>query len=334
MKAIAWTKYGSAEVLKVIETSKPVPKTGEVLVKIQSSTVTAGDVRLRACRVPIGFWLPTRLVFGLFKPRKTIPGMEFSGVIEAIGNDVKLFAIGDEVYGTAGMHFGAYAEYMCISEKEAFVKKPNGATSEEAVAAIFGGLTAIHFLKDKAAIKKGQSILINGASGAVGSASIQVAKYLGAKITGVCSTANIDLVKSLGAESVIDYTKNNINEMTTRQNTETYDFILDTVGNLSLSSCKNILKTEGKLISINAGLFTNLLSLFNKNLICGVAGESKQNLEFLKKLIETGNMKPVIDRIYALDEIVEAHRYVDLGHKKGNVVVSIFTLIRRKGVAV
>ena len=324
MKAIAWKAYGSPEVLEVIETPKPVPKKGEVLIKIQSSTVTAGDARLRAFKIPTGFWLPSRLVFGLFKPRNTIPGMEFSGEIEAIGDDVTLFKVGDRVFGAAGIKMGAHAEFICVSENGALEKMPNETTHEEAVAVMFGGLTAIHFLKDKAGIKEGQKILINGASGAVGTASIQLAKNLGAKITGVCSTANIDLVKSLGADKFIDYTKTDITERSgSHDNNENYDVILDTVGNLSLQSCRHLLTEQGKLIAINAGLLTNLSSIFKKNLICGVAAETKANLEFLKKLVETNNMKAVIDKVYPLEQIVEAHRYVDNGHKKGNVVISI-----------
>ncbi len=202
------------------------------------------------------------------------------------------------------MHLGAHAEYLCLSEK--------------AVAVLFGGLTATHFLKNQAALKENQKILINGASGTVGMASVQLAKYLGAEITAVCSTANLEMVKSLGVDNVIDYTKNDVTK-----SAENFDVILDAVGNLSLSSCNQLLKTNGKLISINAGLFTNLLSIFKKNLICGVAAESKDNLEFLKTVVEAGNIKAVIDEVYVLDKIVEAHRYVDKGHKKGNVVLSI-----------
>jgi NADPH:quinone reductase-like Zn-dependent oxidoreductase len=318
MKAVAWTKYGGPDVLKIIEVSKPIAKGNEVLIKIHSSTVTIGDARLRSFKIPIGFWLPTRLVFGLFKPRKTIPGMEFSGEVESIGEETTLFKVGDKVYGTSGMSFGANAEYICLSEKAAFIKKPIEINHDDAVAVLFGGQTALHFLKEKAKLGTGQNILINGASGSVGTSSIQLAKYLGADVTGICSTTNIELVKSLGANRVIDYSKENI-----VKTGDVYDVILDAVGNLPLSRCKHLLKNEGKLISINAGLFTNLLSIFKNNLICGVAGESKEYIEFLKKLAISGNLKPVIDRVYPLEQIVEAHRYVDKGHKKGNVIISI-----------
>jgi NADPH:quinone reductase-like Zn-dependent oxidoreductase len=318
MKAVAWTKYGEPDVLKIITTEKPTPKKNEVLVRIHASTVTAGDARLRSFKVPIGFWLPTRLAFGLFKPRKSVPGMEFSGEIEKTGKEVTLFNTGDKVYGTSGMALGANAEYICVPEKAAFIKKPNEINHHDAVAVIFGGQTAILFLKEKAQLQAGQNILINGASGAVGTASTQLAKYLGAEITGICSSVNIELVKSLGANKIIDYTKENVEETE-----ETYDVIFDTVGNLSLLGCKHLLKKQGKLISIHTGLFVNLLALFKKNLISGVAGESKEYIEFLKKLAKNGHIKPVIDRIYPLDEIVEAHRYVDKGHKKGNVIISV-----------
>ncbi|MCU7946631.1 MAG: NAD(P)-dependent alcohol dehydrogenase [Candidatus Thiodiazotropha sp. (ex Cardiolucina cf. quadrata)] len=318
MKAIAWTKYGAPEVLKLIELEKPSPKKDEVLIKVHASSVTAGDCRLRAFKVPMGFWLPTRLAFGLTKPRNPIPGMDISGEIESIGKNVKLFKEGDKVYGTTGMRLGANAEYTCLSENAALVKKPNNISHEQAVAIIFGGFTAIHFLKDKANIQRGQKVLVNGASGAVGTASIQLAKYFGAEVTAICSTSNIELVASLGAKKVIDYTKEDFTK-----NNETYDVILDAVGNLSLLQCKKSLKKQGKLILINTGLLTNLLSIIRKNVICGVAGESKEGLDFLRDRIEAGDIEAVIDKIYPLEQTAEAHRYVDTGHKKGNVVIYV-----------
>jgi NADPH:quinone reductase-like Zn-dependent oxidoreductase len=321
MKAVAWIKYGKpADALKIIEAEKLIPKKHEVLIKVYSSTVTAGDARLRAFNIPTGFWLLTRLVFGLFNPRKKIPGMEFSGEVEAIGKGVSLFNIGDSVYGTSGMHLGALAEYICLPEKAAFIRKPDEIEHNDAVASIFGGLTAIHFLKEKAKLGAGQNILINGASGAVGTASIQLAKHLGAEVTGVCSSGNIELVTSLGASKTIDYTKEDI-----ASSEEVYDFVLDAVGNIPLVRCKNLLKEKGKLISINGGLLVNLSAIFNKKLISGVAQESKEHIELLKDLVINSNLKPVIDRVYPLEEIVEAHKYVDEGHKKGNVVISVVT---------
>lgn len=321
MKAISWTQYGAPEVLKFKEFDKPSPKNNEVLIKIHASSVTAGDCRLRAFNVPMGFWLPTRLVFGITKPRIQIPGMNLSGEIESVGKNVKFFKKGDEVYGTTGMRLGANAEYTCMPENAALVKKPMNTSHEQAVAIIFGGLTAIHFLVDKANIQSGQKILINGVSGAVGTASIQLAKYLGAEVTGVCSTSNIELLESLGAKHVIDYTKYDVTK-----NKEPYDVVLDAVGNLSLSQCKKMLTKQGKSILINTGLLTNLLSIVRKNLICGVAGESKENLKFLRKLVESGDFVAVIDKMYPLEQAAEAHKYVDRGHKKGNVVLATESL--------
>ncbi len=318
MKAIAWTKYGEPEVLELKAFEKPSPKNDEVLIKIHASSVTAGDCRLRALKVPMGFWLPTRLAFGLMKPRAPISGMDVSGEIASVGKDVKLFKKGDKVYGTTGMKLGGNAEYTCLSENSALVKKPNNITHEQAAAVIFGGLTAIHFLRDKANVQRDQKILVNGASGAVGTASIQLAKYFGAEVTGVCSTSNIELVESLGAKKVVDYSKEDFTK-----NKETYDVILDAVGNLSLSRCKKSLTKQGKLILINTGLLINLLSIVKKNLICGVAGESKGGLDFLRERVEAGDIEAVIDRIYPLEQTVEAHRYVDGGHKKGNVVIAV-----------
>ena len=318
MKAIAWTEYGDPEVLKIKEFEKPAPKSGEVLIKIHASTVTAGDCRLRAFNVPAGFWLPTRLAFGLTKPRNPISGMDVSGEVESIGKGVTLFKKGDKVYGTTGMRLGANAEYTCLSEKSALVKKPNNITHEQASAIIFGGLAAIHFLIDKANIQKGQKVIINGASGAVGTASIQMAKYLGAEVTGICSTSNIELIEALGAHKVIDYTKEDFTN-----NNETYDVILDAVGNLSLDRCESLLTNQGKLILLNTGLLTNLLSIVKNNLICGVAGESKDALDFLRERIESGDVEAVIDRTYPLEKTAEAHRYVDKGRKKGSVVITI-----------
>ncbi len=318
MKAVIWIKYGSPDVFLLKKVKKPVPKSDEVLIKIYATTVTTGDCRLRALNVPIGFWLPTRLAFGIVKPRKTIPGMDISGEVEAIGKDVRLFKKGDKIYGSTGMSLGANAQYISLCEKKAIVTKPDNISHKEAATIPFGGLTAIYFLRDKANIQRGQKILINGASGAVGTASTQLAKYYKAVVTGVCSTVNIELVKSLGADKVVDYTKENFTN-----NGKTYDVILDTVGNLSLSSCKDSLKKEGKLILINAGLLDNLMSIANNRLICGVAGEKKEDLVFLRELVEAGDIKPVIDRVYPLERIADAHRYVDKGHKKGNVAITV-----------
>ena len=321
MKAVAWIKYGNpSDALGIMEAETPVPKKNEVLIKVHSTAVTVGDARLRASNVPVGFWVPTRLIFGLFKPRHKTPGMHFSGTVEGLGKEVESFDIGDRVFGSSGMRFGANAEYMCLPETAAIIKKPDEIDHDDAVACIFGGQTAIHFLKNTAKLGPGQNILVNGASGAVGTASIQLAKYLGADVTAVCSTENIDLVKSLGADKAIDYTGENL-----EAGEETYDFILDAVGNIPLSRGKNLLKEQGKLISINVGLFATLSAAWNSKLIVGVARESKADLQFLKELVMKGDFKPVIDRVYPLDKIAEAHEYVDRGHKKGNVVIAVAT---------
>ncbi|WP_223786810.1 NAD(P)-dependent alcohol dehydrogenase [Marinicella meishanensis] len=319
MKAALWETYGKpADALRFSDADQPRPKSNEVLIKVHASTVTAGDARIRALNVPQGFRLLTRLAFGWFKPRKTIPGMEFSGVVKFVGNGVKSFKAGDRVFGSTGMQLGAHAEYLCLPEKAVMVKLPVEISHQEAVASLFGGLTAIHFLKQKAQLKAGQTILINGASGSVGTASIQVAKYLGANITAVCSTGNMKLVKSLGANQVIDYTQTDLDAISAE-----FDFILDAVGNLPLSRCQNMLKERGKVIAIVADLPTNISAIFNAKLISGVAWENKANLTFLKIQVLNGDFNPVVDRVYPIEHIVKAHEYVDTGHKKGSVVITM-----------
>jgi NADPH:quinone reductase-like Zn-dependent oxidoreductase len=317
MKAIGWTAYGDPDVLKLIEIEKPSPKNHEVLIRIHATTVTTGDCRLRGLKVPFGMRFPTRLAFGIIKPRKLIPGMDFSGEVESVGNKVGKFKEGDRVFGTTGMNLGANAEYACIDENNAILQIPDSLSHKNAVSLIFGGLTAIHFLRDKVEIKNGDRVLINGASGAVGTASIQIAKYYGAEVTGICSSKNHELAKSLGADNVIDYTKEEFYE-----NGKLYDVILDTVGNLSLLTCQKSLTESGRAILISAGLGTILQSLINKKLVCGVAGESKESLGFLIELVNSKKLIPVIDSTYPLEKTAEAHRYVDKGHKKGNVVLT------------
>lgn len=319
MKAVHWTGYGDPEVMQLMETDQPAPKSKEILIKIHTSSVSIGDARMRSFDVPFGFWLPTRLAFGLFKPRTKIPGMDFSGVIEAVGDQVSGYSVGQAVVGSSGMKMSTHAEYICLSEKACIVPKPDNLEHQQAVALPFGGMTAIHFLRNKAKLKAGQQLLINGASGAVGVSAVQLAHHLGAVVTGVCSSANINMVESLGADQVIDYNAANVLEHESR-----FDVILDTVGNLSLKRCKPILNSAGKFIAINADLSTNLASLFQSQLIAGVAGEDPENLTYLMELSEQGAIKPVIDRVYPLENIAEAHRYVDSKHKRGNVILTIF----------
>jgi NADPH:quinone reductase-like Zn-dependent oxidoreductase len=319
MKAVVYTKYGSPDVLQLQEVAKPAPKDHEVLIKIFATTVTSGDCRLRKADPFV-----IRFFNGLTKPQKiTILGNELAGEIEEVGKNVKLFRKGDKVFGQTGMNLGANAEYICLSEDAALVIKPSNISYEEAATIPFGGNTALHFLK-KGNIRRGQKVLIYGASGSLGTAAIQIAKYFGAEVTGVCSATNIELVKSLGADKMIDYTKEDFT-----QSGQTYDIIFDTIGKSSFSGCLKSLKQNGiylravhlALSSIVRGLWTSMTG--NRKVIGGVATELKGNLVFLIELIEAGKLMPVIDRYYPLEQIAEAHRYVDKGHKKGNVAITV-----------
>ena len=318
MKAVIYTKYGSPEVLHLKEVEKPTPKANEVLIRIYATSVTSGDVRMRKADP----WF-VRLMLGLTRPKITIPGVVLAGEIEAIGKDVTLFKEGDPVYGMTIKHFGAYAEYKCLPEDGILALKPVSLTYKEAAAMPFGDTTALHFLR-KAKIKAGQKILIYGASGAVGTSAVQLSKYFGAEVTGVCSTANVAMVKSLGADKVIDYTKEDFSK-----NGEVFDIIFDTVGRSPFSASVKSLKKNGyylrvvhmALSPVIRGLWISLTS--GKKVIGGVANVKAENLVFLNNLIEAVQLKPVIDRTYPLEEIVEAHQYVEQGHKKGNVVITI-----------
>jgi len=323
MKAIVYTEYGPADVLRLAEVEKPTPKENEVLIKVHATTVTTGDVNMRGFTfVPQGFGFLSRLMFGLRRPNKTILGVELAGEIKAVGKDVTQFKQGDQVFGIDGTRLGAYAEYKCMPAEAGLTHKPNNLTYEQAAAIPNGALTALTFLRNMAHIQRGQTILINGASGSVGSAAVQLAKYLGGQVTGVCSTANLELVKSLGADKVIDYTEKDFTH-----NGETYDIIFDTVGKTSFSGCKNSLKPNGLYLASAGGLREMvqmlLTSKSSQKVLAGISSERKEDLVFIKELVEAGAIKPVIDRRYPLAQTAEAHRYVDTGRKKGNVVITV-----------
>jgi NADPH:quinone reductase-like Zn-dependent oxidoreductase len=302
MKAIVATKYGNSDVLQLRDVEKPAPKDHEILVKVHATTVTAGDIRMRSFTVPLIAWIPARIALGFTKPRNPIYGMELAGEVEAVGKKVTLFKVGDLVFAsTLALNFGAHAEYKCLPETGLVLLKPKNMTFEEAAAVPIGGPAALRLLR-KGKIQRGQKVLIYGASGSVGTYAVQLAKFFGAEVTGVCSTASLQMVKSLGADQVIDYTKE---DFSTRG--VLYDVIFDTVGKCPKTQSARSLAPNGSYLTI-AQLNT------------------KQNLEeltFIKGLIEAGKVKAVIDRCYPLEDTVEAHRYVETGRKLGNVVIQV-----------
>ena len=322
MKAAVCTKYGSPETLQIKDVEKPSHKDNELLVQVYTTAVTSGDARIRGFNIPFGFRLITRLIFGIFKPRKQVLGVVFSGIVEAKGKDVTQFKEGDEVFG-ANNNFGSHAEYLIIAEGEAISLKPSNIGYDEAAAAPFGALTSLKFLRDFGKIKSGQKVLINGASGALGVFAVQLAKYFGAEVTGVCSTSNLGLVKSLGADKVIDYTTTDFTK-----NGETYDIIYDTVGKISFSRCKKSLNQKGRLLLAVAGISQYFQMLFtsisgSKKIVAGVAIFNKKDLNIIKELLESGEIKSVIGRRFPLENIVGAHSYVDTGHKVGSAVITL-----------
>jgi NADPH:quinone reductase-like Zn-dependent oxidoreductase len=302
MKAMVCTKYGKPDVLQLQEVEKPIPKENEILIKIYATTVTSGDCRVRSFNSPLLLWLPMRIVLGLRKPRKSILGVELAGEVEDVGKSVTRFKKGDQLFAMTGMKFGGYAEYICLPEKGTIAVKPENVTYEEAASISFGGTTALHFFR-KGTIQTGQKVLIYGASGAVGTAAVQLANYYGAEVTGVCSAKNSELVKSLGADLVIDYQNEDFTEKQER-----YDLIFDAVGKIAKNQCKEALALNGRFVSVEGQ---------------GIAKVQTKDLLLLKKLMEEGQIQSVIDRCYSLEQVPEAHEYVETGHKIGSVVVTL-----------
>jgi NADPH:quinone reductase-like Zn-dependent oxidoreductase len=303
MKAIVYERYGPPEVLQLKELAKPVPKANEILVKVHATTVTIGDSRMRSFTVPRAQWIFARLYLGVRRPKRNILGMELAGEVESVGKDVTRFKPGDQVFGsTFAVRFGGYAEYKCLPEDGVLAIKPATISYEEAAALTGAGMTALRCLR-KASIQPGQRVLIYGASGAVGTNAVQLARHFGASVTGVCSSANIGLVQALGADHVIDYTQEDLSRLA-----ETYDVIFDAVGKLAASQAKKLLAENGRYLNVHSA---------------SSGRETTDDLRFLKELVEAGELKVLIDRRYPLEQIVEAHRYVDQGHKKGNVAITV-----------
>jgi len=331
MKAVVYTEFGPPEVLQLQEVEKPTPKDNEVLIKIFATSVKYGDLVARNSRnisprefhMPFLFWLINKMFFGVRKPKVNILGAELAGEVEAVGKYVKSFKPGDQVFGYPGQSMGANAEYLCMPEDGMLAIKPANMTFEEAAVVPYGAITALSLLRGNGNIQSGHKVLINGASGGIGSAAVQIAKHLGANVTGVCATPRLEFVKSLGADQVIDYTQD---EFT--QNGETYDLIFDVLGKSSFVRCKGSLKENGRYLLASFKLKQFLQMLWTKirggqRVICAIAPGSTEDLHSVKELIEAGKIKAIIDKCYPLEQTAEAHRYVETGQKKGNVVITV-----------
>ncbi len=329
MKAIIWTKYGLPDGLQLREIEKPTPKDNEILIKIHAATAATPDAEFRRLKLPSLYVIPLRLYIGFIKPtRITVLGTEFAGEIESAGKDVSGYKTGDQVYGYTGLKMGTYADYICLTESSSifvgvFAKKPINLSYEEAAAVPFGGLEGLHSMKTAANIQPGQKVLIVGAGGSIGTYSVQFAKLYGAEVTGVDHTVKLDMLRSIGADHVIDYTKEDFTK-----NGQKYDVIMDTIGKSPFWGSLRSLNENGLYLNANPGLVDKIwmrwvLRNSNKKVMPWTGSYSTKNLLALKELIEDGKIKPVIDRSYPLEQIAEAHRYVDEGHKKGNVVITM-----------
>lgn len=325
MKAVVFKRYGEPEVLQISDVEKPSPRAKDVLVRIYATSVTAEDPKMRGFNHPSLLKLPVGLIFGFKKPKYPVLGIEFSGIIEAIGNKVENYKSGDKVFGYTGLSFGAYAEYKCMSEDGLMYHTPENMSFEESACLVNGPLSALVYLRKIGKIKQGDEVLIYGASGSVGTAAVQLAKFFGARVTGVCSTKNIDLVRALGADVVFDYTCQDFFQIDQK-----YDILFDTVGKTSFNHCLKLLKSKGRYLVTEFGISHILASmiyplLMNKRVVVASSNFywKKGDLKFLKEITEKGHLNPVIDRTYPLESIVDAHKYVELGHKVGNVAISV-----------
>jgi len=323
MKAMTYHTYGGPEVVTLADVPKPVPKPNEVLIRIRATTVSSGDWRALSLSMPAGFRLLGRLVFGITGPRQPILGTELSGIVEEVGAAVSRFRVGDEVMAFAGGRYGCHAEYRTMAEDGLIALKPANLSFEESASLGFGGATALPFLRDKAKIKPGEHVLVVGASGAVGVAAVQVAKYFGATVTGVCSTANVGTVTAIGADEVIDYKRVDFAETG-----RTWDIILDTTGTVSYARCENSLRPGGRLVAIQTTLqqaigFDKPRKGSGHKIIGGVPKITAEDFRFIAQLAADDDLKPVIDRTYRLEEASKAHALVGSGHKRGSVVLTV-----------
>ncbi len=322
MKAIVWTKYGSPDSLRLEEIAKPSPKDNEILIRIRAATVTAGDCEIRSLKFAFWLALPLRILFGFTNPRRKILGQELAGDIEAVGKNVTRFKVGDAVFGTPGLKFAAHAEYTCLPENALLITKPPNMSYEEAAAMTIGGVEALHFLR-LGNIQRGEKVLINAGGGSIGTFAIQIAKHYGAEVTAVDSTSKLDMMRSIGADHVIDFTREDF----TKQS-NTYDVIYDVVGKSSFAGSVNALKSNGRYLLGNAGLgqiiqgkWTSATS--GKQVTMGTANLNIDDIRILRDLFEQGKIKPIIDKRYPLADMIEAHKYVESGQKKGHVVITV-----------